>query len=912
MSTLPSEALDRVLNGLRAHGLTPKRSGSGWSCRCPAHEDRSPSLSIGAGVDGRALITCHAGCTTDSVVAAIGLTMRDLMPASAGPMFARHPDRAQATGPAPTITRAPASNAEPARAPSPDALIATFERKIGPACDRWTYHDSRGGPVGVIVRWDRPPAPGARPGAKPSKTILPFSLIDGQWVNRAMPAPRPLWNLPELLALPADTWVYVCEGEKAAHAARAIGFMATCSAGGSGAPTQTDWSPLRDKFVVVLPDNDEPGEEYADAVTALCRAAGAKQVRVLRLCEHWPQLPEAGDIVDVLELDGGDAESVHERIDGLAEAAEPEPSEKRGGSSIPPYRPFPVDALPDPLRAFVAEGAAAIGCDASFIALPLFSALAGAVGNTRRIQLKRGWSEPAVIWTAIIGESGTQKSPAFRYSLRPAHARQHRQMKEHRDAVERWEGEMKLHEIALAKWKKEATNTKRRRTEADAGVEADRHLGAAEQLVPESCPSLPRAAETLAAQHPVAQPPASPERPICPRTWIEDCTTEALATLLQENPRGLLTCRSELSGWFSFGQYKNGGGADDVARWLQMFDADPLIVDRKTSGTTYVPNAAVALAGGVQPAILHRALGEQHRQNGLLARLLLAYPPRRAKRWSEAEVDSFTENAVTLLFDRLYELEADRTAEGDPAPRHLRLDARAKQVWVDFVNEHGEEQLALVGDEAAAWSKLEGYAARLALIVHLVRAAAEEAALADAEVVDAASIASGVRLSRWFAVEARRVYAMLAADEAEQEEQRLVDLLARQGKPVTARDWQRIRSLDTVREARAELDRMAAAGIGEWHRAPPGPKGGQPTARFALTGWAATSDGTTPTAQHGGPVAAGAAHIAPTSANGATEATDSADSVEVPSVPSVSDAGATASANATSPSAAAAIPVGTT
>jgi uncharacterized protein DUF3987 len=50
-----------------------------------------------------------------------------------------------------------------------------------------------------------------------------------------------------------------------------------------------------------------------------------------------------------------------------------------------------------------------------------------------------------------------------------------------------------------------------------------------------------------------------PEQPTCLRNWIEDCTAEALAMLLQQNPRGLLTLRNELSCWLSFGQYKSGG-----------------------------------------------------------------------------------------------------------------------------------------------------------------------------------------------------------------------------------------------------------------------------------------------------------------------------------------------------------------
>ena len=55
-------------------------SAKGWRARCPAHDDRHPSLSIGVGDDDRVLLKCHAGCSTEAVVDALGLTMRDLMP----------------------------------------------------------------------------------------------------------------------------------------------------------------------------------------------------------------------------------------------------------------------------------------------------------------------------------------------------------------------------------------------------------------------------------------------------------------------------------------------------------------------------------------------------------------------------------------------------------------------------------------------------------------------------------------------------------------------------------------------------------------------------------------------------------------------------------------------------------------
>lgn len=57
-----------------------RKSGPGWTARCPAHEDRSPSLSVREGDDGRVLVHCFGGCTTDKICAALGLHVTDLFP----------------------------------------------------------------------------------------------------------------------------------------------------------------------------------------------------------------------------------------------------------------------------------------------------------------------------------------------------------------------------------------------------------------------------------------------------------------------------------------------------------------------------------------------------------------------------------------------------------------------------------------------------------------------------------------------------------------------------------------------------------------------------------------------------------------------------------------------------------------
>jgi hypothetical protein len=71
VSTNPVETLIARLDRVR-------KSGRGWTAKCPAHEDRTASLSITAGDDGRVLLHCFAGCCTADVVAAAGLQIADL------------------------------------------------------------------------------------------------------------------------------------------------------------------------------------------------------------------------------------------------------------------------------------------------------------------------------------------------------------------------------------------------------------------------------------------------------------------------------------------------------------------------------------------------------------------------------------------------------------------------------------------------------------------------------------------------------------------------------------------------------------------------------------------------------------------------------------------------------------------
>lgn len=69
----------------RLDKVRPRGPGQ-WMCRCPAHQDRTASLSVKETSDGRILMYCFAGCGTDAILGALGMEMTDLMPERIGHM----------------------------------------------------------------------------------------------------------------------------------------------------------------------------------------------------------------------------------------------------------------------------------------------------------------------------------------------------------------------------------------------------------------------------------------------------------------------------------------------------------------------------------------------------------------------------------------------------------------------------------------------------------------------------------------------------------------------------------------------------------------------------------------------------------------------------------------------------------
>ncbi|WP_287497596.1 phage/plasmid primase, P4 family [Pandoraea sp. CB10b_02] len=154
---------------------------------------------------------------------------------------------------------------------------------LGPATAKWDYLDAAGRLIAVVYRYD---PPGQR------KEFRPW---DARRRKMAPPEPRPLYNQP---GLTTAAQVVLVEGEKCAQALIDAGVTATTAMHGANAPVdKTDWSPLAGKAVLVWPDRDKPGWEYAVQAAQAILTAGAKACHILYPPEDAAEGWDAADAV---------------------------------------------------------------------------------------------------------------------------------------------------------------------------------------------------------------------------------------------------------------------------------------------------------------------------------------------------------------------------------------------------------------------------------------------------------------------------------------------------------------------------------------------------------------------------------------------------------------------------------------
>jgi len=227
-----------------------KGNGKQYKALCPAHDDKTPSLSIGES-DGKILLHCHVGCATENILGALGLEMKDLLPAK------------------------------------PDYKA---KKEIAAVYD---YKDLDGNIIHSTIRYSPKGFAQRRPDPQNHGKYIWQDIFKGITPT--------IYNLAAVTtAIKEKQPVLLVEGEKDCNNLAKYGFVATASPMGAGKWRSSFSTLLKGGTVYIVSDNDEAGNHHAEIV-AKSLVGKAEAVYMVDLLAAMPELPAGGDITDLIE-----------------------------------------------------------------------------------------------------------------------------------------------------------------------------------------------------------------------------------------------------------------------------------------------------------------------------------------------------------------------------------------------------------------------------------------------------------------------------------------------------------------------------------------------------------------------------------------------------------------------------------
>lgn len=270
----------------------PKKIGSGWMVCCPAHDDHSPSLSVSE-KGGKTVLHCFAGCTTESIVEAMGLRMADLFTDTEG-------------------KRTPANRAKP-------QIVAVYQ-----------YVDESGRVLYENVRFEPKDFKARRPDG------------NGGHIWKLNGVGRVPYRLPEIMAAieAGAKRIYLCEGEKDVDNVLSLGLPAT---------NLKNWQREFNQYIkaaqiVIIRDHDRPGVRLANDAAAIL-SADISTIKIVDLFDSDPMPDDDGsDVSDWIKAEqaaGNNADAIAEKLVEIAENAN-EWASADGGKVEDRNRPGPL------------------------------------------------------------------------------------------------------------------------------------------------------------------------------------------------------------------------------------------------------------------------------------------------------------------------------------------------------------------------------------------------------------------------------------------------------------------------------------------------------------------------------------------------------------------------------------------
>ena len=370
---------------------------------------------------------------------------------------------------------------------------------------------------------------------------------------------------------------------------------------------------------------------------------------------------------------------------------------------------FPLDVLSQDWQSWAANAAHGAGTTVDHVLVPLLAVSSGLIGTARRIKPSKSWSEPFTMWTAMVGLSGTGKTPGLdvvKRALTQIEQDRRSRLGELRRAHE---SKAEQARAVFKTWKAAVQEA------VDKGVPA---------------PPMPADAD---------EPPEFIE----PRLQVSNSTVEKIAVLLKARPRGMLMIVDELAGLFlNLARYSSGS---DREFWLEAWNGKYFVVERMSRESIAISHLLVGMCGGFQPDKLNRSFDGD--ADGMYTRILFSWPQEAAYQQLTDTVEEVEAEFYNVL-TRLIDLPAEQ--EGELLISPVPLSSEAREVFEQFRKHVYGERAGLDGRDREWWAKTPAHVLRLsgtlAYLDWARRRATQPALVDEPNRIEARFVAGAVRL----------------------------------------------------------------------------------------------------------------------------------------------------------------------
>ncbi len=612
--------------------LTETSTGWDASCPCPSHghdgKDRRPSLRITIGEEGKILLKCRVGCSTESILYSIGKDWKDL--------FVDDETHLKSIIPATKVIDDEKLD-----------LLNSYHQtlldnmKLDPIHEEYLV-DRGFDPFDIheleYKTLDRQVILNNDIGISESQSsfyrgiVIPVRDFKGRVVAlklRRLSAEGPKYTYlpfqygtPNLVHYPKGFMciedVMVTEGEFKADYLSSMNFISV--------PGVCGWKGLPDDFISLGFETVSIAFDWPDVKSKTgireqvvkfgseCKDRGLNVLVATWESEHKGiddlYSSGSGDLCKYIPFEEFLEMEMDSKLTALS-TVEVKDREERIEDSVPA---FPLDVFPNVLADYFEQVSESMNCPKDFPGVVSLASAGAAIGSSRGASLKHGWVEYPSVYSCVVAAPGEAKTPVQSHILSPMYDIQ-------REVCASWD----LRRDMLPPWEQKKM--------------------------------------------------APPQE-----FFTTNTTTEALVDRMSNNPRGLMIASDEILSWVNGMNQYRGGQGNDLQFFLSGWSGAMHKADRKSGSkpVTIIHKTPLTILGSIQPKLLVQ-LGEYaKREDGFLDRFVFTYPKERPVRlWTDVEISKEGIEIWRQCIRRLYHLPISEF-------RILSFAPECKEIWVEW------------------------------------------------------------------------------------------------------------------------------------------------------------------------------------------------------------------------------------